>query len=209
MRYTQDIKDLNTLFPGIERQPNPWNATGHADEIIGRMITRRFVDSPSEYLYSTDGKQAIHVSARVDPSARLQDSVVVGPGAMVGPNAFLRGGVYVASKAVVGFATEVKSTFIGRNSMLSHLNFVGDSIIGSDVVIEAGAVVANTGPESETVKLVLDDQVIDTAVPKFGAIIGDGAHIGANAVLREGTLLAIGFVVPRMAYIDQMGQLSQ
>jgi len=42
----------------------------------------------------------------------------------------------------VGPGVEIKSSFIGAKTTLTHLNFIGNSIIGRDVNIEAGAVIA-------------------------------------------------------------------
>jgi UDP-N-acetylglucosamine diphosphorylase / glucose-1-phosphate thymidylyltransferase / UDP-N-acetylgalactosamine diphosphorylase / glucosamine-1-phosphate N-acetyltransferase / galactosamine-1-phosphate N-acetyltransferase len=43
----------------------------------------------------------------------------------------------------MGPGCELKSSFVFRGSKLAHFNFVGDSVIGSDVNLEAEAIVAN------------------------------------------------------------------
>ncbi len=90
-------------------------------------------------------------------------------------------------------------------SKIAHLNFVGDSIIGSDVNIEAGAVIANYRNEldDKTIRIAFEGDVIDTGVTKFGALIGDGARIGANAVVAPGALLKPGRKVGRLQLEDQ------
>ncbi|MBX2835282.1 MAG: hypothetical protein KTR35_00425 [Gammaproteobacteria bacterium] len=42
-----------------------------------------------------------------------------------------------------------------------------------------------------------------TGTLKFGALIGDGCRIGANAVLAPGTILETDTVIPRLALVDQ------
>jgi bifunctional N-acetylglucosamine-1-phosphate-uridyltransferase/glucosamine-1-phosphate-acetyltransferase GlmU-like protein len=71
------------------------------------------------------------------------------------------------------------------------MNFVGDSIIGADVNIEAGAIIANYRNELEgrNIRIAYRGQVIDTGVSKFGALVGDGSRIGANAVVAPSALL--------------------
>ena len=90
-------------------------------------------------------------------------------------------------------------------SKLAHLNFVGDSIIGADVNIEAGAIIANYRNELESpnIRIAYQGQVIDTGVAKFGALVGDGSRIGANAVIAPGALLERGSIVGRLQLIDQ------
>ncbi len=51
--------------------------------------------------------------------------------------------------------------------------------------------------------VILDGQLIETGVTKFGALVGDDCKIGANAVLSPGTILAKGTVVGRLQLVDQ------
>lgn len=99
----------------------------------------------------------------------------------------------------------MKSSLLFAGSRLAHLNFVGDSILGADVNCEAGAVIANFRNERKDrrIRILQDGEVIDTGVERFGAVLGDGARIGANAVIAPGALLAPSQVVPRLGLVDQ------
>jgi acetyltransferase-like isoleucine patch superfamily enzyme len=46
--------------------------------------------------------------------------------------------------------------------------------------------------------------MIPTGCDKFGALIGDGTKIGANAVLAPGTILAKQSIVSRAEHVDQL-----
>jgi bifunctional N-acetylglucosamine-1-phosphate-uridyltransferase/glucosamine-1-phosphate-acetyltransferase GlmU-like protein len=88
---------------------------------------------------------------------------------------------------------------------IAHVSFVGDSIIGSRANIEAGAIVANYRNELEDklIRIRWNGQVIETGVDKFGALIGDDARVGANAVIAPGALLDKKTVVRRASLLDQ------
>ena len=88
---------------------------------------------------------------------------------------------------------------------LAHLNFVGDSIVGSGVNLEAGAHTANHWNEREEkrVSVVLADGPVVTDLKKLGSMIGDRSRVGANAVLSPGTILPPATVVPRLSLIEQ------
>ncbi len=90
-------------------------------------------------------------------------------------------------------------------SKLAHFNFVGDSLIGENVNVEAGAIIANYRNELDGVdiKIRYADNVIETGIKKFGALVGDGCKIGANAVIAPGALLRPKTHVPRLGLIDQ------
>jgi bifunctional N-acetylglucosamine-1-phosphate-uridyltransferase/glucosamine-1-phosphate-acetyltransferase GlmU-like protein len=57
--------------------------------------------------------------------------------------AYLRAGVWLGEGCVVGPGAELTSSFLFAGSKLAHFNFVGDSILGNDVNLEAGSIVAN------------------------------------------------------------------
>ena len=87
---------------------------------------------------------------------------------------------------------------------LAHFNFVGDSIVGADVNLEAGSIVCNYRNEraNKEIRVRLRSGLHPTGCEKFGAVIGDRSRIGANAVLAPGALLARGSIVPRAALRD-------
>ena len=71
-------------------------------------------------------------------------------------------------------------------------------IIGNDVNIEAGAILANYRNElrDKRIRIFRAEMVIDTGVDNFGALIGDHARIGANAVLAPGSIVNLATVYP-------------
>lgn len=155
------------------------------------------------------GDSFIHETAVVEAGAVLKGPVIIGERSFVAAGAYLRGGVYLGNDCVVGPSCEIKSSFMLDASKLAHFNFVGDSIIGERVNIEAGAIVANYRNELDgaSIRILFDGSVIETGVRKFGALIGDGCKIGANAVIAPGAILRPGTLVPRLALIDQYAAL--
>jgi UDP-N-acetylglucosamine diphosphorylase / glucose-1-phosphate thymidylyltransferase / UDP-N-acetylgalactosamine diphosphorylase / glucosamine-1-phosphate N-acetyltransferase / galactosamine-1-phosphate N-acetyltransferase len=151
------------------------------------------------------GDAVVHQSAIVEPGAVIKGVAVIGPRAFVSSSALLRGGVWLGQGCVIGPGCEVKTSFMGAGSKLAHLNFCGDSVIGCDVNIEAGAMLANCRNERDDKRIrVRVGAVLHTLdVTKFGALVGDGCRIGANAVLAPGTVLARGAVVGRLELVDQ------
>ena len=119
--------------------------------------------------------------------------------------AYLRGGVFLDRGVTIGPACELKSTIVFDCSSLAHLSFVGDSLVGSDVNLEAGVVVANHWNErpAQAIIVCVGGQTIQTGVVTFGALIGDHSRVGANAVLSPGTVLAPHTVVARLGLVDQ------
>ncbi|MBU6371764.1 MAG: LpxA family transferase [Alphaproteobacteria bacterium] len=177
----------------------PWRLTSDASAIITAIISN-LGDA-----YSIADGVALHRTATVEPGAILKAPIVIGPGALVAAHAYLRGGVWLDEGCIIGPSCEVKSSFLIAGSKIAHLSFVGDSILGAGVNVEAGAMIANYRNEHTDKRIRIDTPhgVIDTGVDKFGALVGDSARIGANAVIAPGALISMGAVIGRLTLVDQ------
>jgi NDP-sugar pyrophosphorylase family protein len=184
---------------GAQAPLPPWVWTGDAAALVTSLIGRL------DGAYRVVAGCAVHASAQIEDGAQLKAPAIIGPDCFVARTALIRGGCWLERACIIGPACELKSSFIFAGSKLAHLNFVGDSVLGGDVNIEAGAVIANFRNEraDKRIRIRAPDGPIDTGVDKFGALVGDHARIGANAVLAPGALIAPGAIVARLALIDQ------
>lgn len=114
----------------------------------------------------------------IDPSARLEDGVIVEPGAIVGPEAEIGAGTRIAAGAVIG----ARAT-IGRNCYIGPLATVTHALIGDRVMIHSGVRIGQDGfgfamgPGGHL------------KVPQIGrVIIQDDVEIGANTTIDRGAL---------------------
>jgi NDP-sugar pyrophosphorylase family protein len=191
--------ELFALLPAARGRGTPWAITGD----LGAMLRATLALLGSDY--ELRGEIAIHRLAVVEPQAVLKPPCVIGPGCLVAAHAYLRGGVFLGESAIVGPSAEVKSSILLRGAKVAHLSFVGDSILGSFVNIEAGAVLANHRNEraEKEIRVAIDGARLGTGVEKFGALVGDRSRVGANAVLAPGTILEPGSIVARLALVDQ------
>lgn len=133
----------------------------------------------------------VHKEATIEPGANIKPPAIISAACFIASTAYLRGGVVLDHGVTLGPACELKSTIVMASSSVTHICFVGDSIIGSDVNIEGGVVVANHFnelPEQE-ITVRVGRESVQTGVTKFGALIGDHSRIGANSVLSPGTVL--------------------
>ncbi len=205
--------DVQGLIPSCIE---PWQASPFADihkapwDFVGNiapLLRQQFANlDPS---YQRIDELAVHHSARIEGGAVVKGPAIIGPNCFIAAGAYLRGGVYLEQDCIIGPSSELKTSVMFAGSKLAHMNFVGDSIIGADVNIEAGAVIANHRNEREdrNIRIVFRGQVIDTGVSKFGALVGDGSRIGANAVIAPGALLEPASIVGRLQLIDQSPEI--
>ncbi|MFM9924643.1 LpxA family transferase [Variovorax sp. H27-G14] len=206
MPHAIDLADYIAGFAGSPLAPwaasLPWELPLHAPDIVRRLLAGLPADD-----YLVDGEVAVHRSTRVEPGAVLKGPLILGPGCFVAAGAYLRGGNWVDAHCSIGPGVELKSSFVFAGTALAHFNFVGDSVLGAGVNMEAGSIVCNHRNERADKEIFVRSgargALQPTGCEKFGALIGDGARIGANAVIAPGALLAPGRVVSRASLLDQ------
>ncbi|AWN46577.1 hypothetical protein DK419_09850 [Methylobacterium terrae] len=177
----------------------PWSLTAAAQDIVHRLLGGLGAE------FTIAEAVAVHRTARVEPGAVLKGPLVVGPRCFIGHGATLRGGAWLEEACTIGPGSELKASFLFAGTALAHFNFVGESVIGRGANLEAGAVIANHRNEwpGATVAFRHDGAVIETGCAKFGALVGDGVRLGANAVVAPGAILSPGTVVPRLGLVDR------
>jgi len=125
----------------------------------------------------------------------------IGAGGDIRPGAFLRGGVIAGEGCVFGHASEFKHCLLLDAVQVPHLSYVGDSVLGNRAHLGAGAVCSNLRLDQRNVVIRASDGAYDTGLQKLGAILGDGAEVGCNAVLNPGAVLGKrALVMPAMAF---------
>ena len=97
----------------------------------------------------------------------------------------------MGKNAVVGNSVELKNCILFDNVQVPHYNYVGDSVLGYKAHLGAGALTSNVKSDKTNVivKHGGSDNVIETGLRKFGAIVGDNTEVGCNTVLCPGTVL--------------------
>jgi NDP-sugar pyrophosphorylase family protein len=193
------VAGLAQIIPTFD-QHLPWTLTADLSAFIKLIIAR----SAIEYVI-TDGV-AVHRTATIENNVVMKPPVLIGPRAFVAANCYLRGGVMLAEGNSIGPGCEIKSSILMPYARLAHFNFIGDSIIGSDVNFEAGSIICNHFNERDDkqISILLDRVVHETGATKFGAVVGNGSRVGANAVLSPGTILNMNSVVERLELVQQI-----
>lgn len=203
MKLTNYIPKCYQHIPALAACSYPWEITNSLKKIIEEHLQTLSLAN-----YTINGTIAIHKQARIEPNVTIREFVIIEAGSVVKAGSYLREGVYIGSGASVGANCEIKQSIIFEQSRIAHLNYVGNSIIGEDVNLEAGAILANHFNErtDKTISVILDGKMVHTGAVKFGSLVGDACRIGANAVLNPGTILEKGAVVGRLTHVDQVSQ---
>ena len=192
------IREFSLAFPNAGNML-PWHFTSQLRELISSMIELLNND------FTVENNVAVHRSAIIEAGVILKAPAIIHADCFIGGHAYLRGGVFLGNGVSIGPGVEIKSSYIGSNSSIAHYNFIGDSLLGSEVNFEAGAVIANHYNErkEKDISVRINGNNFHTGTTKFGALVGDHSKIGANAVLSPGTVLPPASVVKRLALVEQ------
>lgn len=148
-----------------------------------------------------EGRVWIHASAKLPPYASIVGPTWIGANCEIRPGAFIRGNVIVGEGCVLGNACEFKNCLLMDGVQVPHFNYVGDSVLGNRAHLGAGAICSNLRLDQQPIVVRTADATYETGLRKFGAILGDQAEVGCNAVLNPGAVLGPrAIVTPAIAF---------
>lgn len=184
-RY-KELLNLDATMAKVlfEECNHPWEVLPKIKEFILKLIP----NLGDEY-EEIDENVYVHKDALVAKSACIVGPTIICKGAEIRHCAYIRGSVIVGENSIIGNSTEVKNAIIFNNVQCPHYNYVGDSVLGEYAHTGAGVICSNVKSDKKNLKVRVDDEVIETGLRKFGAIIGDYVEVGCNSVLCPGTVI--------------------
>lgn len=135
------------------------------------------------------GKIIIEKGTLIKSGSYFEGPIYIGKHSQVGPNCYIKGPVSIGSNCLIGQAVEIKNSIIGDSSKISHLSYVGDSIIGENCNLGAGTIIANLSFDQKTIKVITNGELVDTKRKKFGCILGDNVKTGINVSITPGIVI--------------------
>jgi UDP-3-O-[3-hydroxymyristoyl] glucosamine N-acyltransferase len=125
------------------------------------------------------GVEGVAPSAIVDPSARLEDGVIVDPLAVIGPEVEIGGGTVIGAGAVIGSGVR-----IGRDCNVGARTAIQCALIGNNVLIHPGCSIGQDG-----YGFVFFGSEGHLKVPQTGRVlIQNDVEIGAGTTIDRGSL---------------------
>jgi NDP-sugar pyrophosphorylase family protein len=193
-----DIPELFAQLPdpfaGRFNPAAPWELLGEPlDQLLAGLPSSDIQGQLSPEVHLSGDRIVICQGARIHPTAVIEGPIFIGRDVEIRPGAYLRGGIWIGDRCVVGANTEIKRAILLPHAKAPHLNYVGDSILGADVNLGAGTILSNFRHDGGRIRIPRQDgHRIDTGRRKLGAILGDGVLTGCNSVLHPGTVVGRG-----------------
>jgi len=143
----------------------------------------------------------------VEDGAMIKGPAIIGRNCQIRHNAYIREQVIIGDNCIVGNSCEVKNCLMFNDAVAPHFNYIGDSLLGYKSHLGAGVKISNFKMIPGNIIVEMDGKRLDTGLRKFGALLGDRADIGCNAVLNPGSIIGRGSIIyPNMSWRGVLAQ---
>jgi NDP-sugar pyrophosphorylase family protein len=198
------LPDLPGALRTCLTEPDWW-----ADELQGLRVIQdltgltlpraqpgyRIVPGTRSPRWDWPGHALVHRTATVHQGVSLFGPVLIGPGCEVGPNASIYGPTVVQADAYVGPGAEIRRSLLLTGAEISHLSFVGHSVIGRKVRLGAFFCSAVRNLRRGTVHILHAGTLVDTGEERLGCVIADGTETGVHTTVMPGRRVVTSPVV--------------
>lgn len=176
------------LFQGVK---NPWEVLSKIGDYLKKNLRAsskaKMIGSPviGENVFLGEG-------TIVEPGVYIRGPAWIGNHCQVRHGAYIRENVIVGDHCVLGNSCEFKNCVLLNEAHVSHFSYVGDSVVGRKVNLGAGVILSNYRLDGQAIRVRVKGTLLETGLRKFGALVGDEASVGCNAVLNPGSLITRG-----------------
>ncbi|SHH83476.1 MULTISPECIES: bifunctional UDP-N-acetylglucosamine diphosphorylase/glucosamine-1-phosphate N-acetyltransferase GlmU [Virgibacillus] len=120
----------------------------------------------------------------------IKQSVVndskIGNDVKIGPYAHIRPDSAIGNHVKIGNFVEIKKTSLGENSKVSHLSYIGDAQVGSNVNVGCGTITVNYDGKHKYVTTIEDESFIGCNSNLVAPVkIGKGSYIAAGSTINK------------------------
>lgn len=192
--------DLKAFSPSFSPDVPPWDWIKAIGDAVKEHV---FPTSRAKFPQGihVSGAVFIHDTVKLPGNATIIGPAWIGPNTEIRPGAYIRGNVIVGKGCVLGNSCEFKNCLLMDGVQVPHFSYVGDSILGNKAHLGAGVILSNLRLDQKPISVRGPQATYETGLRKFGAILGDEAEVGCNAVLQPGTVLGKrALVMPTLAF---------
>lgn len=152
------------------------NVTIDGDTTIGEDCV---ISSNSHIVNSVIGDRTIIRSSEIHNSS-------IGTDTAVGPFAHIRPETVLGNDVKIGNFVEVKKSTVGNDSKVSHLSYIGDAHVGTDVNIGCGTITVNYDGKNKFQTVIEDNTFIGCNSNLIAPVtVGKGSYVAAGSTISK------------------------
>ncbi|WP_338752527.1 bifunctional UDP-N-acetylglucosamine diphosphorylase/glucosamine-1-phosphate N-acetyltransferase GlmU [Bacillus sp. FJAT-52991] len=129
-------------------------------------------------------------NCRIGDHTTIRQSVAsdseIGCDVAIGPFAHIRPASHIHDEVKVGNFVEIKKSVFGKGSKASHLSYIGDAEVGSDVNIGCGSITVNYDGKNKFLTKIEDGVFIGCNSNLVAPVtVGKGAYVAAGSTITD------------------------
>ena len=191
--------EMMALLPAVLQhcltEPRWWQ-----DELQGLHVVRaltalalpagcdgyRLVDNPPSPRWDWPGHALVHESSLLHTGVNLFGPVLIGPDCEIGPNASIFGPTVIEGRSYLGPSVEIRRCLLLAAAEVSHMSFLGHSVIGRRAALGAFFCSAVRNLQRGTVHVICNGTLADTGERRLGCVIADDVETGVRTTVMPG-----------------------
>ena len=170
-----------------------WEGVAALPAFIEKILEPALLGEVEEGAWVEPGRVRLEEGSRVERGAIVRGPTIIGRNTVVRSHAYIRGHVMVGEGCMIGHSTELRQTLVLNRTNIPHYNGVFTSLVGNNVLIGGYTTTANFLLTGKKIEIRLTREGVNRSFPTglilFGAVVGDGAKVGAMSILLPGTLI--------------------
>ncbi|MEW6557102.1 MAG: bifunctional UDP-N-acetylglucosamine diphosphorylase/glucosamine-1-phosphate N-acetyltransferase GlmU [Elusimicrobiota bacterium] len=126
------------------------------------------------------------ISKKVEIRASFVYGAEIAEDVKIGPFSHIRRETKICARSRIGNFSEIKKSYIGENTKVSHLSYIGDSHLGRNINIGAGTITCNYDGKNKHKTEIGDNTFVGSNTNLIAPIkIGKGVLIAAGSTITE------------------------
>ena len=183
------IEDVQRLFD----EPDRFGEVDSLAVVQGRENLRMDVGStvaPFAVIDASTGPIVLGKNVTIESHTLVRGPLFVGDNSVIRSHARIYGNVSIGAVSKLG--GEIHSSIVHGFTNKQHDGFLGNSVIGSWCNLGAGTTVSNLKNNYNTVKVQVEDNIVDSGRLFVGSVIGDHSATAIGTILNTGTVVGVG-----------------
>lgn len=131
-----------------------------------------------------EGPVVIGKHVKICEGVKIVGPTYIGADSVIGNNSMVRQS-HIGERVVTGYSTEITRSYVSDDCWF-HTNYIGDSVLGSNVSFGSGCVTANLRLDESNIFSMVKQEKIDTERQKLGVIVGECVRFGVQGSTMPG-----------------------
>lgn len=184
-----------------------WNTLSVMNYLLKRIENKISDKAIIDKSAKITGPVVIEEGVKILEYCRIVGPAVIKKNSIIGTGTLVRESI-IGRGCIVGYSTEITRSYVG-NDCWFHTNYIGDSVLGNNVTMGAGSVLANLRLNQKTIHSKVKGAKIDSQRSKLGAIIGNSTSIGVQSAIMPGVKIGKNSVIgPMVLLVDDIPDAS-